>query len=349
MFGGVEQKICSIVERSAADGIEVTVVTSTTSPTFINELSKYRVNVVALTSFNLCKVIQTLHKLRPDVLQTHQLVDSIITRIYKILTRSQDLILVQRVHTHLNGYLRNGTKKTFVKFIDKITFFCVDYCLCISQTLVHELNYLNQRDRKKIKVLENGTKLPTVRPKHKLAKKSYDTACIVGDISLRKNQLETLQLLEKQTQITKIHLCGNIKDDLDRKISDVIERSNMKIYHHGFLEKSDLHRIYGQADFLILLSKFEGVPTVLLEARFHGLIPIFSNVGATAEYINEGVDGFLFDQDAFPTLPQKIEDLTLDDCQKISLQSYEVFRPSFFEQEMTSSFLKLYYGSAVRN
>jgi glycosyltransferase involved in cell wall biosynthesis len=90
------------------------------------------------------------------------------------------------------------------------------------------------------------------------------------------------------------------------------------------------------------LSKFEGVPTVLFEARFYGLIPIFSDAGASKDYILDGVDGFILDQGSFQMLPEILDKLKKDDLDRLSLQSYRAFKNNYYEHEMTSAFLKLY-------
>lgn len=342
VFGGVEQKICSIVKRCTEEGIEVSVITTAISKDFINELSKNDIKIYRSEKINLFELVRLLRSIDPDILQTHQLIDGILTRFYKILTASRELKLVQRFHTHLDGYIDSKIKKKILMLLDKFTFYCVDDCLSISNALAMELSYLSLSDQKKIRVVENGTKLPRSRPRPRPEGFLYNTACIVGDISNRKNQIETLRLLEKQSQIKTIHLCGNVKDGLLQDLEKIIMESKVQIIKHGFLNNDELHKIYAQSAFLILLSKFEGVPTVLFEARFYGLIPIFSDAGASKDYILDGVDGFTLDQASFQTLPEILDKLKKDDFDRLSLQSYRAFKNNYYEHEMTSAFLKLY-------
>jgi glycosyltransferase involved in cell wall biosynthesis len=59
-----------------------------------------------------------------------------------------------------------------------------------------------------------------------------------------------------------------------------------------------LDALYAWADVLVLPSRFEGVPLVVLEAQRMGCVPIATDVGAMAEAITHGSDGLLVPHDA---------------------------------------------------
>lgn len=56
-----------------------------------------------------------------------------------------------------------------------------------------------------------------------------------------------------------------------------------------------LDALYAWADVLLLPSRFEGVPLTILEAQRLGCVPIATDVGAVAEIIAHGRDGWLLD------------------------------------------------------
>ena len=58
-------------------------------------------------------------------------------------------------------------------------------------------------------------------------------------------------------------------------------------------EPAALDALYAWADVLVLPSRFEGVPLVVLEAQRMGCAVIATDVGAVPEVIRDGVDGFL--------------------------------------------------------
>lgn len=58
-----------------------------------------------------------------------------------------------------------------------------------------------------------------------------------------------------------------------------------------------LTRAFASADILVLPSRFEGLPLVLLEAQRVGCVPIATEVGAVREAIMDGVTGFVVSED----------------------------------------------------
>ena len=71
------------------------------------------------------------------------------------------------------------------------------------------------------------------------------------------------------------------------------------LYHGQVVDASKLNNIYKRADFLILPSTSEGMPTVILEAMARGCAIIATNVGAVANMVDQS-NGYLID-DNFPT------------------------------------------------
>jgi hypothetical protein len=58
-------------------------------------------------------------------------------------------------------------------------------------------------------------------------------------------------------------------------------------------DPADLDALYAWADLLVLPSRFEGVPLVILEAQRMGCTVIATDVGAVAEILDDGADGVL--------------------------------------------------------
>jgi glycosyltransferase involved in cell wall biosynthesis len=61
--------------------------------------------------------------------------------------------------------------------------------------------------------------------------------------------------------------------------------------------RDDVADLYAAADVFVLPSYSEGLSNALLEAMSSGLAPLGSRVGGTAETLEEGRDGLLFDRD----------------------------------------------------
>ena len=72
--------------------------------------------------------------------------------------------------------------------------------------------------------------------------------------------------------------------------------SSPKISILGSLKRKDVFKIYSKSHILILLSKSEGFPKVIMEAGAFGCVPIVSNFHGVSEIINHGLEGFIMHQ-----------------------------------------------------
>jgi glycosyltransferase involved in cell wall biosynthesis len=62
-------------------------------------------------------------------------------------------------------------------------------------------------------------------------------------------------------------------------------------------EPHDLLAAYAWADVLVLPSLFEGLPLTLLEGMSLGVVPLVAQVGAVAEAVRDGIDGWIVSQE----------------------------------------------------
>lgn len=128
--------------------------------------------------------------------------------------------------------------------------------------------------------------------------------------------------LEKQKNFESlIEAMGGIKADLlivgngslKSKLIKLARKNNVNLKIIEKVENTKMPNIYNQADIFVLPSLAEGSPKALLEAMACALSVIGSDVEGTAEMINDGRNGFLYDG-AAANLSKKILSL-LDDHQ----------------------------------
>jgi hypothetical protein len=93
-------------------------------------------------------------------------------------------------------------------------------------------------------------------------------------------------------KIATVNFIGNGEDfELYKKKSTFLKD---KVHFHGFLGSKDVHAILKQSHFLLLPSTAsEGFPKVIAEAACYGIIPIVSDVGSIAHYIDDE-NGFVW-------------------------------------------------------
>ena len=117
---------------------------------------------------------------------------------------------------------------------------------------------------------------------------------MVGAVNENKGQLRLLNSLQGSGVSYRVHLVGN-GPDLPIIKSTALQYKNSQIVFHGAMTHGDLGALLPQMDVLVLNSKTEAVPRVLLEALTVGLPIIASDCGFCGELLEYGKYGSIFE------------------------------------------------------
>ena len=114
----------------------------------------------------------------------------------------------------------------------------------------------------------------------------------VGNLSLHKGLPYLIQAwnLLKPDKHAQLWLVGAKR--ISRKI---FEGRDADIRYFGVLSRSDLEKIYLQADVLVLPTLLEGLAYVVLEALSYGLPVITTNESGCADFVRDGENGFIIE------------------------------------------------------
>lgn len=130
--------------------------------------------------------------------------------------------------------------------------------------------------------------------------------------------LQALQSLPTNT-IATVHFIGDGEKMNYYKNQATFLKYN--VFFHGFLGTKDVHKILQQSHFLLLPSTAsEGFPKVIAEAACYGVLPIVSDVGSIAHYVNEE-NGFLWRLNTSETFPNILKDVLHLDNEKLKSKS----------------------------
>lgn len=160
----------------------------------------------------------------------------------------------------------------------------------------------------------------------------------------------------------RVHLVGRIARTLSTKklpisvdlIGDVhsalaIEDLDFCTCYGPIFDRDTLNSHYNKTDVLVITSRREGLPLVLMEAMAHGVVPIAVAVGGISSHIDDGVTGFLVspeynEDEIVMEFCQIIEKLANDRhlLHQVSLQSYEFASSHFDRSIMLDQFAKLF-------
>ena len=127
--------------------------------------------------------------------------------------------------------------------------------------------------------------------------------------------------------------------DLRGEFENALNELGILNKFYGNLIQVELFEILKNSDCILLPSKSEGFPKVLAEAMNFGCIPIASNVGSIAHYIQDGVSGFILNEISVLGLKAawiRFMNLNHDEMQEITQNGYEVSRKFTFEKYLVN-------------
>ncbi|WP_227747045.1 glycosyltransferase family 4 protein [Paraburkholderia franconis] len=148
--------------------------------------------------------------------------------------------------------------------------------------------------RPNIKVLSNGIDLQTFMPAEEKKRERDLIVGYVGRMSAEKNPMGFIDLAEKVCDALpevnfRMFGSGNQSELVRRRLEN--SPAQTRITFEGFIDHTPtaLH----QLDVLVLPSKFDGRPNIIMEASACGVPVIAAPVGGVPELIDEGCNGFL--------------------------------------------------------
>lgn len=125
-----------------------------------------------------------------------------------------------------------------------------------------------------------------------------------------------IRLIRNVSKRMKTVIVGGVwgKNMTLEKLNKKIERAGLKgrIYITGYLSESLLIDVYYSSNIFIKPTHFEAFGIVFLEAMSAGLPILSHRVGSLPELIEEGVNGFLFEEDEIEQMSEKINELALN-------------------------------------
>lgn len=143
-------------------------------------------------------------------------------------------------------------------------------------------------DETKVQVVNYGVDLNLFHPRSQGMATRPFTALFVGSVDQRKGVGYLLRAFKKlKSKDMRLLVVGNIRNDATPLSAylDVFE-------HRPNVPRSQLAKIYREADIFILPTLLEGLPLVVLEAMASGLPAIVTATGAD-DIVRSGIDGLV--------------------------------------------------------
>lgn len=133
----------------------------------------------------------------------------------------------------------------------------------------------------------------------------------VSTMNAQKNpdkMLEALNLFNKKGIPWKMDVFGPVNNDILERCQGL--RMAEHIHFHGEHPQSEVARYLQQSDLLLLYSRFENQPCVVLEAFACGIPVVVSDIPAHRQLVKEGVTGLFADSEDPLALAEKLEEFS---------------------------------------
>ena len=183
---------------------------------------------------------------------------------------------------------------------------CIDAVIVESEFMSDFVKRSSAKPDPRVEIVHSGIDLQEFAPGDRRTASRALKVGYVGRMSAEKNPMGFIDLAEK---------LGRLNPELDFEmfgaggdaaaVKERVASSDIasRLTYHGFIEHSrDALR---QLDALVLPSKFDGRPVIVMEANACGLPVIAAPVGGIPELVREGTNGFL----AHPTEVERIHAL----------------------------------------
>jgi glycosyltransferase involved in cell wall biosynthesis len=245
----------------------------------------------------LLRIIRVLIRERPDVVHTHTFKAGMLGRLAAktFLPRAK---LVHTYHGHLlYGYFgARGTKVVII--LERVLAKLSDVLIAVSAQVQNDMVKMHIGSIKKWRIIRPAISDVNTLELQSLKSNFYgDTPTIawVGRFAVIKDPLAMIKIVkecvEKLGSVFNVIMVGD--GNLHELCKSKAVLDNLPIEFTGWLE--DVTPVFARTNLLVMTSKNEGMPVVILEAARFGIPTLALNVGGINEFIQNSVTGFLED------------------------------------------------------
>ncbi|WP_318489717.1 glycosyltransferase family 4 protein [Photobacterium leiognathi] len=284
-----------------------------------------KIKLLAKYIYALPYALRVLYRIKPNVIHCHWPVTSYIAAIYRKLTGVKFISTYHALNIPKSLLNRNANK-----------------LIAISSDLKKDVISRGIYQEEDIIINHNGVRLKSYND----VKESNDIVelLFVGRVNDDKGFDVLLRALSIINDIDfKLSVIGDCEEKNHIKYKEYITNNSLddKIIFYGY-KKPDF--FYKKSDILILPSRSEGFPLVVIEAMMYGVSIIRSNVGGAYDQINDGVDGFIFENENAEQLAEKLNILIESEelRNKFSLKGKEKAINSFTAEINAKKMIDIY-------
>lgn len=300
------------------------------------------------------RIKQLLEKEQYDMIHCHSPIGGVLTRLAAGQSRKKGTAVLYTAHGF--HFFKGAPRKNWLLYypIEKLLSKRTDCLITINTedyTHALEKNFSMQTMK-----LVNGVGIdlnkfsPTSDEKRKTLRKQYgynndDFLLIyVGELISRKNQQHALNIahhLSANMPQIKLLLAGDGEDEI--ALAERIQKLKLqnKVELLGF--RTDITELMSLSDIAISTSKQEGLPVNVMEAMGVGLSLVVTDCRGNRDLVNNGLNGYVVQQDNVKAFSEKIEVLAQHKPLRDKFSQYStLFIRQYGDQEVQKEMKQIY-------
>jgi glycosyltransferase involved in cell wall biosynthesis len=241
------------------------------------------------------KLAHLIHKIKPDIVHTHTSKAGVLGRLAAVLSFHKCKI-IHTYHGHLlYGYF-NQIIKSLIVFIERLLALFTDHLIAVSEQIKIDLLEVGIGTPKKWKVIHPGILIPNL---NNVSNSKFDRSdaflkiCWVGRFSDIKNPFLAINSFRNLPSIIRNNSSFTMVGDgeLLNQSKEYANELGLPIVFTGNLP--DIDSIISTSNLLLITSRNEGFPLVMLEAAARKTPVVATNVGGIRDFITNQKYGYL--------------------------------------------------------
>lgn len=303
-YGGAAVHVLSLMRADAAAGYSVGLVAAP-EPRLMAEAGAIDAKVFPNPHFvfrvNLFRdimapwpVFRAVCKFKPDIISAHSTKAGYAARIAGLFLRKR-VIFTAHGWPFTEG--RGSWLRHLLAFIERLAALVTTVIICVSAHDRELALKFKVAPPRKLVMIHNGIDpTPLLKAKGDKVRREFGLGeepvlVMVGRLTAAKDPLTLLEACRLLGAKYKLLMVGD--GELLNKVKEFVTRNNLrnKVIFAG--QRNDIADILAASDIIVLSSRWEGLPLVIIEAAMAGLPVVASGVGGIPEMIEDGVTGFI--------------------------------------------------------